>query len=98
MQTANSMAVRKLITQAKVLELLRDGFQLAQGSYIRGGAMIWMQRKIGCGGESFNVHASSFYSLRDKGLIEAVPGQSHYAQKTLYRLAPLSPTPEEKQP
>lgn len=86
------MAVKRPITSAKVLELLRDGFQLACGTYIRGGATIWMQREIGCGGESFSVHASSFYSLREKGLIEAVPGQSRFARSVLYRLAPTAPT------
>jgi hypothetical protein len=86
------MAGRTLITSARVLELLRDGWELAAGTYIRGGAMVWMQRKIGHGGESFSVHVGSFYALRDKGLIEQVPGQSIYTSKTFYRLAQKPPT------
>ena len=60
------------ITSTKVIELLMNGWQLG----LSGGLTpyAWMQRTLGHGGESYQVHMSSFLSLRDCGRIRRVDG------------------------
>lgn len=55
----------KPIGQQEVLQKLRDGWQLGSGGGGRD-SHIWMQRELMCGGDSFNVHASSFQALLRK--------------------------------
>ncbi len=49
------------ITKERVLELLREGWEL--GADISHAGSWWMQRGLGRGGESYRVNANSAWSL-----------------------------------
>lgn len=56
------------ITQERIVELLRDGWELGVGRGMD--TRAWLQRKLMCGGESYECYWKSFMALWDKGRIE----------------------------
>lgn len=59
------------ISSKKVLELLKEGWELAQHQGPE--SNYWMQKNLGCDGNSFEVHAGAFHSLWKKGIIVQFP-------------------------
>lgn len=55
------------ITKARVLELLREGWEL--GTSNGPSPDVWMQKSLCRGGESQRVNWNSFLSLRDGGQV-----------------------------
>lgn len=61
--------MRSLIKKDEVLKLLKEGWELGTSNHGRGGRRVWLQRKLMCGGKSYNIHGASFNSLVDSGTI-----------------------------
>ena len=56
------------IKRDKVLELLSDGWQLGMSTTILYSS-AWMQKRLMCGGDSFNVHLATLRSMEKRGQI-----------------------------
>jgi len=57
-------------TQAEILRLLREGWELGLDHY---GHEPWLQKDgLGKGGETRQAHSASFWALKRKGLIELI--------------------------
>lgn len=74
--------------RAKVIELLKSGWELGgrHGAY---GTRYWLQRRLGGGGVSFDIHAASFRALCRVGLVTHFKGgDDRDSYLTRYRLTP----------
>jgi hypothetical protein len=80
--TSQSEVVRPLTDKQKILQLMREGWELGSASRTRGSVRFWLQFG-GCsrGGKSLNVHASTARSMYKQALIEIATkrdGQSYW--------------------
>jgi hypothetical protein len=48
--------------QRAVIDKMKQGFEIAHSD-----GRCWMQKRIGCGGESINVHANTAHALYKMG-------------------------------
>lgn len=65
--------IEKLTSQDEILGLMRQGWELGQNGGRVGRPRTWLQKRLCCGGDSFNVHGGTLNALLRKQAVVALP-------------------------